>query len=143
MDGCNLAGERTGNEPAASFRCAECGVMAAVVKVVRKGGDTGIGPPPGREASDRDAIVVDCFLGTHAMSADAETADAIQAILGTDTPDPSALRQAGWEIAPFWCPDCGLSYCTADWRPFPVFDDGFYDRTIGICPNSHRHTIDD
>ena len=77
------------------------------------------------------------------MYADVATAGAVQAIVSADAPDLARLRGIGWEIAPFWCPDCRLSYCAADWHPFPVFDDGFYDCTIGICPNSHRHTIDD
>ena len=40
-------------------------------------------------------------------------------------------------------PECGLNYCRTDWETFPVFDEGFYDCTIGICPSGHRHTVDD
>jgi hypothetical protein len=77
------------------------------------------------------------------MYADAAAVDAIEAILSSDAPDPAALWRADWETAPFWCPDCRSCYCAADWRAFPVFDDGFYDCTVGSCPNSHRHTIGD
>ena len=138
-----MEGERIGHDPAASFRCARCGEIAGVVRAVRKGDDIDMGPPLGRAASERDAIVVDYFLGTHAMYADTETIDAVEAIVSSDAPDPAALWRANWEIAPFWCPDCRTCYCAADWHAFPLFDDGFYDCTIGICPNSHRHTIDD
>lgn len=57
-------GERIGQAAAASFRCAACGEMAAVVKVTRAGTTVDMGPPLGRQAYDRDAIIVDYFLGT-------------------------------------------------------------------------------
>jgi hypothetical protein len=53
------------------------------------------------------------------------------------------LRRIDWELAPFYCPECELNYCGADWETFPVFDEGFYDCTMGICPSGHRHTVDD
>jgi len=40
------------------------------------------------------------------------------------------------ELAPFYCPDCGLNYCRADWDTFPIFDHSFYDCTIGISPTA-------
>ena len=42
----------------------------------------------------------------------------------------------------FYCPDCDVNYCRADWETFPIFDEDFYDLTIGICPSGHRHTVD-
>jgi hypothetical protein len=54
-----------------------------------------------------------------------------------------ALRRIDWELAPFYCPDCGPNYCRADWDTVPVFDEGFYDYIIGICLGGHRHTVDD
>lgn len=102
-----------------------------------------MGPPLGRETYDRDAIVVDYFFGTASRFPAPATLDAVQAILSSDTPDPVALRRINPELAPFFCPDCGLNYCRADWDSYPVFDEGFYDCTIGICPGGHRHTVDD
>jgi hypothetical protein len=58
------SGERIGQAAAASFRCAACGEMAGVVKVARAGTIVEIGPPAGPQTYDRDAIVVDHFLGT-------------------------------------------------------------------------------
>ena len=46
-------------------------------------------------------------------------------------------------LAPFYCPECGQAYCRADWHTYVVFDEGFYDCTIGTCPAGHRHTVDD
>jgi hypothetical protein len=85
-------GERIGQTAAASFRCVACGEMAAVVKVARAGTAIDMGPPLGRETYDRDAIVVDYFLGTTRKFADAATLDAVQEIVSSDAPDPVALR---------------------------------------------------
>ena len=117
--------------------------MAAVVKVARAGTTVDMGPPLGCETYDRDAIVVDYFFGTASRFADAATLDAVQEIVSCDTPDPVALRRIDWELAPFYCPDCGPNYCRADWDTVPVFDEGFYDCIIGICLGGHRHTVDD
>lgn len=136
-------GQQTGQAAAASFRCAACGEIAGVVKVTRAGTTVDMGPPLGPQTCDRDAIVVDYFLGTASKLADAATVDAVQQIITSDAPDPAALRRIDWELAPFYCPQCALNYCQADWDTFPVFDEGFYDCTIGICPSGHRHTVDD
>jgi hypothetical protein len=40
-------------------------------------------------------------------------------------------------------PECGLSYCIKEWDTSVLFDDGLYDRTGGICPDGHRHPLDD
>ncbi len=136
-------GERIGQAAAASFRCAACGEVAGVVKVARAGTTVDRGPPLGRETYDRDAMVVDYFFGTASRFADAATLDAVQDIVSTDAPEPVALRQIDSELAPFYCSDCKLNYCRADWKTFPIFDDGFYDYTIGTRPSGHRHTVDD
>jgi hypothetical protein len=57
--------------------------------------------------------------------------------------DPLALRRVNPDLAPFYCPDCQLNYCAKDWRTYVVFDDGFYDCTMGRCPNGHEHMADD
>jgi hypothetical protein len=81
--------------------------------------------------------------GTASRFADAATLDAVEEIVSSGAPDPVALRRIDWELAPFYCPDCGLNYCRADWDTFPLFDEGFYDCTIGICLHGQRHTVDD
>jgi hypothetical protein len=143
MAGMTRFGQRIGPAVAASFRCAACGEMAGVVKVARAGSSVDMGPPLGRETYHRDAVVVDYFLGTASRFADAATLEAVREVVTSDAPDPVALRRIDWELAPFYCPDCDLNYCRADWNTFPVFDEGFYDCTIGICPSGHRHTVND
>jgi hypothetical protein len=133
-------GERTG-QGAVGFRCAACGEMAAVVKVARSGAGADVGPPLGCETYDRDGIVVDYFLGTTWKSAGAATLDAVQEIVSSQAPDPVTLRRIGWELASFYCIDCGLNYCRADWDAYVLVDDDFYDCTMGICPGGHRHMI--
>jgi hypothetical protein len=35
-------------------------------------------------------------------------------------------------------PDCDLNYCRIDWHTFPIFDEGFCDCTVGICPAAQK-----
>ncbi|MBV9384722.1 MAG: hypothetical protein JOY82_22805 [Streptosporangiaceae bacterium] len=135
-------GEAAG-ETAASFRCGACGEMAAVVRAVGAGEPVDMGPPLGRQSHDRDGIVVDYFGGTAWKLADPATYAAVCAVLSTRAPDPAELRRIDWELAPFYCPDCGLCYCRADWHTYVLFDEGFYDCTMGTCPAGHRHMVDD
>ena len=128
---------------AASFRCAVCGEMAAVVKAVPAGSTADMGPPLGRQSQDRDGIVVDYFGGTAWKAAEAPSYQAVREILSGQAPDPAALRRIDPELAPFYCPDCAQNYCRADCRTRVLVDDGFYDRTMGRCPNGHEHMIDD
>ena len=120
---------------AASFRCAVCGEMAAVVKAVPAGGTADMGPPLGRQSQDRDGIVVDYFGGGRG-AAEAPSYQAVREILSGQAPDPAALRRIDWELAPFYCPDCAQDYCRADWRTHVLFDDGSCDCTMAGAPTA-------
>jgi predicted RNA-binding Zn-ribbon protein involved in translation (DUF1610 family) len=136
-------GERTAHG-AASFRCAQCGELAGVVRVARAGTSVDLGPPLGRQVDERDGLVVDYFLGTTWQAAGAQAADAVQAIIDDKgTVDPLALRDVGRDLVPFYCPDCQLNYCARDWSTYVLLDEGFYDCTMGTCPAGHRHMVDD
>jgi predicted RNA-binding Zn-ribbon protein involved in translation (DUF1610 family) len=135
-------GTRVG-EAAASFRCAACGEVAALVKAVPADVPTDMGPPLGPRPHQRDGIVVDYFGGTKWQAAEPSTYEAVRTILEAEEPDAAQLRQIDWEVAPFYCPECEQAYCLADWHTYVVFDEGFYDCTIGTCPAGHRHTVDD
>jgi hypothetical protein len=130
-------------EGAVSFRCAACGEIAAVVRAVPAGGQTDLGPTLGPQAQDRDGIVVDYFGGTLWKHAEARFYQAVCEILGGDTPDPEALRRFDWEFAPFYCTACEQNFCRADWHSVVLFDEGFYDCTMGRCPRGHEQMIDD
>ena len=47
------------------------------------------------------------------------------------------------DLAPFYCPECDLNYCSGDWNTSVIFDEDFYDYTEGTCPSGHRHKVDD
>jgi len=142
MEGISRFGDRTAYG-AASFRCAECGEMAGVVRVARAGATVDMGPPFGRQAATGDGLVVDYFLGTAWHAAGPEVLDSVQALIDAGSADPITLRHVTWELAPFYCPDCQLNYCAKDWHTWVVNDDGFYDCTRGLCPKGHEHMVDD
>ena len=43
----------------------------------------------------------------------------------------------------FYCPECDNVYCEKHWVLNPVWDEGFYDYTEGICPEGHERILDD
>jgi hypothetical protein len=135
-------GQRVG-EAAASFWCAACGEMAAVVKAVPAARTADMGPPLGPRLQSRDGVAVDYFGGTAWRRADAPVYLAVCEILSGEAPDPDALWRVHWELAPFYGPDCAQNYCRADWRTYVLLDEGFYDCTMARCPRGHEHMIDD
>jgi len=135
-------GQRTGTG-AASFRCAKCGEVAAVVKAVSADVQADMGPPLGSQSHRRDGMVVDYFGGTMWKAAGPGTYAAVRTILDGEEPDPAELRRIDWELAAFYCPECARNYCHSDWSTYVLFDEGFYDCTMGTCPAGHRHVIDD
>jgi hypothetical protein len=54
-----------------------------------------------------------------------------------------ALYALDPEYAPFWCPRCGSSYCRDHWEKVEVFDEGFFDYSLGTCPKHHRRKLVD
>lgn len=132
--------------PAASFRCAQCGEVAGVVRVARAGTTVNMGPTLGNEVPARDGLVLDGFIGTAWCAVSGEMLDAVKALIDQERVNPVAVRGISWtfcEITPFFCPDCGLNYCIMEWDTSVLFDDGLYDRTEGACPDGHQHTLDD
>ena len=135
-------GERTANG-AASFRFAKCGELAGIVRVARAGTTVDMGPPLGRQAEDRDGLVVDYFLGTAWLAAGRAALDAVQAVIDAGTIDPVALCEVNPDLVPFYCPDCRLNYCSRDWDTYVLIDEGIYEGTMGRCPHGHEHMVDD
>jgi hypothetical protein len=134
-------GERTA-DGAASFSCAACGEAAGVVRTARAGALIDLGPMAGRHDLGRDGFVIDYFLGTVWFAADPAAVNAAQALLDAGCADPAVLRRIGRDLVPFYCPDCELNYCGGDWQAEVLWDEGFYDRTVGTCPHGHRHLLD-
>lgn len=51
-------------------------------------------------------------------------------------------------LVPFYCPKCDCSYCGDHWHTRMVFDDepgwgGWYDCTMGTCPEGHERMVED
>jgi hypothetical protein len=42
-----------------------------------------------------------------------------------------------------YCPECDKIYCWEHYNARVEYDDGFYDCTMGECPDGHRRMIDD
>jgi hypothetical protein len=83
-----------------SFRCAACGEMAAVVRLVRAGTTVNMGPPLGEQAYDRDGVVVDFWLGSTCWRRlDPARWARIEQVLAAGQPDPAGLHQIDWELA--------------------------------------------
>jgi hypothetical protein len=81
-----------------------------------------MGHPLGPGPAAGDGLVVDYFLGTARMAAVAGALDAVQAAIDAGGTDPLTLRSLHPELVPFYCPDCALNYCAADWHTQVVLD---------------------
>lgn len=42
-----------------------------------------------------------------------------------------------------YCPKCDKIYCSVHYQVREIFDEGFYDYTLGTCPKGHERMIDD
>jgi hypothetical protein len=70
----------------------------------------------------------------------------VQALIERGKVDPVAIRELDptfWELTPFYCPDCGLNYCSRDRDTYVLVDEGFYDCTTGRRPEGHEHVLGD
>ena len=136
-------GDRIRRGTAVSFRCARCGDLAGVVRVAHPGAPDDPGRPPGTEPT-AGGLVLDCFLGTSWHPQEAGILDAVQALIEQGNVDPAAIGAVSWtlsDVTPFYCPECELNYCGADWDMSVDFNVGFYDCILGVCPNGHRHIV--
>ncbi|WP_344949816.1 hypothetical protein [Actinomadura miaoliensis] len=131
------------SERGVAFRCAECGEVAATVRLQPREGPVNMGPPLGYQRQPRDGAVLDGFLGTVWHAIERLTYDEMAWFVAQERPDAAWLRAKDWQLAPFYCRHCELNYCRADWHPQVRFDEGFYDCTVGHCPRGHQQTIDD
>ncbi len=65
----------------------------------------------------------------------------VAAVRGAGDDVAAVLYGLNKEYAPFFCAQCGCSYCGAHWKLEPSFDYGF-DYYSGDCPVGHRKFID-
>jgi hypothetical protein len=136
-------GNRTRRGDAVSFRCGRCGEVAGVVRVARVGALDDLGQPSGMELT-AGGLVLDFFLGASWHAQEAWILQAVQALIEEGNVDPAAIRAVSWalcDVTPFYCPECELNYCSADWDISVDFNVGFFDCVLGFCPNGHRHIV--
>jgi hypothetical protein len=126
-----------------TFTCAACGLPAGRVRPVPAGEPVDIGPGVGPQAVDSPGVVVSGFLGDGWYALRPADFARIRTLLDAASPDPLALRELRWEAAPFYCPECAACYCSTHWATEVIFDEGFYDCTMGVCPAGHRELLDD
>lgn len=48
-----------------------------------------------------------------------------------------------WDGLDYYCPECDKIYCIDHYAIFPIFEDVFYDYSIGVCPFGHKREVDD
>ena len=134
----------------ATYLCGACGNVASTVTLVAPGEpDPRMTPeadvPPGLDTLFGSVLPDSAMLsidgGPASLSLGA--ASTAKMILALESGDPAALYAINREFAPFWCPSCGLSYCTEHYRSYPVFDEGFFDYIQGICPKGHERNVMD
>ena len=56
------------------------------------------------------------------------------------------IHARDFELAPWWCPDCGATYCGEHWETWDVFDPdepAFHDGIRGRCPQGHERLLED
>jgi hypothetical protein len=124
----------------ATFPCAICGEQAGAVAFVPKGVShpqtAPMGPATNRIAVEGVTGALSQVISRHPR----RVASAVEAA------DARALWQIDPLWAPFYCPDCGCSYCSQHWSTEVVFADdypGWYEHTTGRCPEGHTRLLDD
>lgn len=123
----------------AEFHCDECGALAARIALVADEA-----APTGGDARP-DALIVEAdFYGEWAQVVGASGLLPVASALAAG--DAAALYSVEPLWAPFYCSQCGRSYCHDHWQFRLVFDEDWpdwYDETIGTCPRGHQRVLDD
>lgn len=116
--------------------CSQCGRAAAELALLPA-------VPEGDGLwHDRDRLERTDFMGTVIKFGAWETLSALFDSLSRADFDSSRGDDA--DFVSFYCLACRRVYCDTCWQAgSPVFDEGFYDYTLGTCPQGHEQTIDD
>jgi hypothetical protein len=96
-----------------------------------------------RIALQEDRLVVASPLRRLRLKAE-DLGKAPAALLGVEPARlHAAMMTAHHDGLEFYCPDCDAMYCERHYRCIPQWDEGFYDYTLGICPEGHERIVDD
>lgn len=119
-----------------TLACAHCGRAAAEVALL-PATVTGASPWHARERLERTD-----FMGTLTKFGSAEALVALFEAI--DQGDFATAASLDGDFVAFHCGACEQVYCDRCWQLSPpVFDDGFYDYTLGTCPRGHEQVVDD
>jgi hypothetical protein len=102
---------------AASFRCAVCGEMAAVLKAVPADGTPDMGPPLGGSPRTGTGSWWTASAGPPGRPPRALRTRPCGRSSAARRPTPPRCGGVDWELAPFYCPDCAQNYCRAAGAP--------------------------
>jgi hypothetical protein len=138
-----------GETPESTFFCAACGGTAGEVWLLAphatdprlNSEPPGAPPGIGSFAEENTRVSISGPWST-TISPIAE-GDVKRITAALKARDAAALYSIDYEFAPFWCPTCSVSYCADHWVMQTVFDDGFYDYTLGRCIQGHERMIAD
>ena len=132
------------------FRCARC--EAVTMRVVMTAADGPLGSERARPAGEAGVNPGVAGVRTEAgglelWTAVSEIAGGVEALRAAMLDgDADALLRLDREIVPFYCPQCGLSYCEAHWVTWPIFDPEYpawFEELRGRCPEGHERLIHD
>ena len=115
----------------ARFVCARHGTEAGVVRL------------HGSEAAGWTAVVRSVVSST-LQPIGAGAAGALREAI--ESGDARAIHRLDLEWAPFYCPECGASYCEQCWRTVLEFDPefpGWLEEIRGTCPEGHERMLSD
>ena len=129
------------------IHCATCGALAMHIQTTAPGDAlwTSSGDEPPSTAS-ADGVQVEA--GEHRLwLATADVKGGLDAVTAAMiAADAETLQRLDDEIVPFYCRECGASYCEAHWTTWPVFDPdwpSWFDELRGRCPTGHERRIYD
>jgi hypothetical protein len=125
-----------------TLACAHCGRAAAEIALLPATIASLASVAPAAATRARERLERTDFIGTVTkFGAPSALLALFEAI---NRGDYAASRRLDPDFVAFHCPDCDAVYCDTCWRlEPPVFDEGFYDYTEGICPVGHAHIVDD
>ena len=131
-------------------KCAECGEQAQVVELVLPGAKhpkagaterSDLGVYDGIAHGEGGTLITAGVNGKCAWAIDESQLERLRRAFQHG--DIMEVARVDSEFVPSYCVACNAHYCNAHWLKFPVFDDGFYDYSVGFCPKNHRVKLDD
>jgi hypothetical protein len=123
-------------------KCSICGELAGELTVLRAG--EVIEPPRFLLPASGPAWCLEGFMGSDWAKCNESGIAALESAIRRN--DFEALCAIDFLLVPFYCQSCRASYCYKHWSRCPRFDPdlpGWYEDTVGWCPQGHRRLLDD